>query len=474
MYNARTTMPKKKGSSMPRRNGLQQWPFLFCLPLLTLAALAGGCRKQAQAGPPPPPPEVAFLEIKPEAVILKKELPGRTTPYLVAEIRPQASGIIRQRLFTEGSDVKAGDVLYEIDPETYNAARDNAEAAVQAAKADQATSVAALKQAEAALVAAHAAENRAEANAEPLRLRARRYYELLASKAVSQQDYDDIASALKQSEAGIESAKAAVVSAEADILRAQAAILAADAAVAYAEAGLKSAVINLSYTKIAAPISGRIGRSAVTTGALVTAHQPVPLATIQQLDPIYVDVPQATAELLQLQRRLTDGRLTHNGSSTGAAALLLEDNTAYPEPGTLQFRDVTVDPSTGSFFLRLVFPNPKSTLLPGMFVRGVIDEGVNEQAILVPQQAVSRNSKGETTVLLVNADNTVRPQPVRVDRAVGNRWMISAGLTPGDRVIVEGSLRVRPGMVVNAVPFVDDRAGGAGPGNPSPSPAPAN
>ena len=449
---------------MTRRDKLLQWPCLLCLPLLTFALLASGCRKQTQAGPPPPPPEVAFMEVKPEAIILKKELPGRTTPYLVAEIRPQASGIIRQRLFTEGSDVKAGDVLYEIDPETYIAARDNAEAAVQAAKADHATAIAACKQSEAALVAAQAAKNRAEANAEPLRLRARRYYELLASKAVSQQDYDDIASALKQSEAGIESAKAAVVSAEADILRAQAAILAAEAGIAYAEAGLKAATINLSYTKIAAPISGRIGRSAVTTGALVTAHQPVPLATIQQLDPIYVDVPQATAELLQLQRRLTDGRLTHNGSSTGAAALLLEDNTAYPEPGTLQFRDVTVDPTTGSFFLRLVFPNPKSTLLPGMFVRGVIDEGVNEQAILVPQQAVSRNSKGETTVLLVNADNTVRPQPVRVDRAVGNRWMISAGLKPGDRVIVEGLQRARPGATVTPVPLAPAPAADANAG----------
>ncbi|HOG49670.1 MAG TPA: biotin/lipoyl-binding protein, partial [Lentisphaeria bacterium] len=332
---------------MSRRDGFLQWPFLFCLPLLALIMPACGCRKQVQAGPPPPPPEVAYLEVKIEAVVLKKELPGRTTPYLVAEIRPQASGIIRQRLFTEGSDVKAGDILYEIDAESYIAARDNAEAAVLAAKADQATAVAVLKQAEAALIDAEAAQNRAEANAEPLRLRYQRYFELLANKAVSQQDYDDIASALKRAESGIESAKAAVVSANADILRAQAAIQAAEAAVAHAEAGLKVAVINLSYTKITAPISGRIGRSAVTTGALVTAHQPVPLAIIQQLDPIYVDVPQATAELLQLQRRLSDGRLTHNGSTTSAATLLLEDNTAYPLPGALQFRDVTVDPTTG-------------------------------------------------------------------------------------------------------------------------------
>jgi len=456
MRNARNVISKKKGTSMSRRDGFLQWPLLFCLPLLALIMSACGCRQQqAQAGPPPPPPEVAYLEVKTEAVILKKELPGRTTPYLVAEIRPQASGIIRQRLFTEGSDVKAGDILYEIDAESYVAARDNAEAAVLAAKADQATAVAANKQAEAALVAAEAALNRAEANAEPLRLRSGRYGELLASKAVSQQDFDDVASALKQAESGIESAQAAVVSAQADIARAKAAIQAAEAAVAHAEAGLKVAVINLSYTKIAAPISGRIGRSAVTTGALVTAHQPVPLATIQQLDPIYVDVPQATAELLQLQRRLSDGRLTRNGSTTSEATLLLEDDTVYAEPGTLKFRDVTVDPTTGSFFLRLVFPNPQSILLPGMFVRGVIDEGVNEQAILVPQQAVSRGSKGETAVLLVAADNTVRVQPVRVDRAVGNRWMISDGLNPGDRVIVEGLQRARPGSAVSPVPLAN-------------------
>lgn len=443
---------------MSRRDGFLQWPLLFCLPLLTLITLTCGCRKQAEEGPPPGPPEVAYLEVKTEAVVLKKELPGRTSPYLVAEIRPQASGIIRKRLFTEGSDVKAGDVLYEIDAESYIAAHDNAEAAVLAAKADQAMAVAANKQAEAALVAAEAARNRAEANAEPLRLRAQRYYELLASKAVSQQDFDDVASALKQAEAGIESADAAVVSAKADIRRAEAAILAAEAAVAYAEAGLKTAVINLSYTKITAPISGRIGRSAVTTGALVTAHQPVPLATIQQLDPIYVDVPQATAELLQLHRRLRDGRLTRNGSTTNTATLLLEDDTVYSEPGTVKFRDVTVDPTTGSFFLRLVFPNPQSILLPGMFVRGVIDEGVNEQAILVPQQAVNRGSSGETTVLLVAADNTVRSQSIRVDRAVGNRWMVSDGLKPGDRVIVEGRQRIRPGSAVSPVPFVDPSA----------------
>ncbi len=440
---------------MTRRYGLPSSLILFGLPLLSLALLSGGCGQQPQtaAAAPPPPPEAAYIDVAPEALTLKKELPGRTTPYLVAEIRPQASGIIRQRLFTEGADVKAGDILYEIDPETYIAARDNAAAAVLAAQADQATAAAALKQSEAALVAAKAARSRAEANAVPLRLRTARYRELLLNKAVSQQDYDDIAAALAQAEAGIESADAAMVGAEADILRAQAAIQAAEATVAYAEAGLKTAVINLSYTKITAPISGRIGRSTVTTGALVTAHQPVALATIQQLDPIYVDVPQATAELLQLQRRLADGRLTHNGSATGTAALLLEDSTSYSEPGTLQFRDVTVNPTTGSFYLRLVFPNPKTTLLPGMFVRAVVDEGVNEQAILIPQQAVSRNSKGETTVMLINGDNTVRPQPVRVDRAVGNRWMISAGLQPGDRVIVEGLQRARPGATVTPVPL---------------------
>ena len=259
---------------MSRRDGFLQWPLLFCLPLLTLITLTCGCRKQAEEGPPPGPPEVAYLEVKTEAVVLKKELPGRTSPYLVAEIRPQASGIIRKRLFTEGSDVKAGDVLYEIDAESYIAAHDNAEAAVLAAKADQATAVAANKQAEAALVAAEAARNRAEANAEPLRLRAQRYYELLASKAVSQQDFDDVASALKRRKPALK-APMRRGGRQGRYPARRGRYPAAEAAVAYAEAGLKTAVINLSYTKITAPISGRIGRSAVT-GATVTAHQPVP------------------------------------------------------------------------------------------------------------------------------------------------------------------------------------------------------
>ena len=438
-------MSHSKRSSLPLR--------IMAPALLPAVILLASCNKEQQAGPAPTPPaEVSFIEIKTESAVLKKELPGRTTPYQIAEIRPQASGIITKRLFTEGTDVQMGDVLYEIDPSSYEAAKDSAEAAVNVAKANHSTSIAALSAARAALTAAKAAQTRAVANAEPLRLRTARFQELLSSKAVSQQDYDDSAAALKQSEAGIDSAAAAVVSAEADIQRAEAAVKAAEAAIQTAEAALASAEINLAYTKITAPISGRIGRSAITTGALVTAHQPLALATIQQLNPIYVDVPQATAELLQLRRRLADGRLSQNGSYSGQASLLLEDNSEYELKGVVQFREVSVDPTTGSFILRLVFANPKNDLLPGMFVRAIIDEGANNNAILVPQQCVSRNASGDALVMTVGADNTVEAKMIHIDRAIGNKWLVSEGLKVGDRVIREGLLRARPGAVVNPVP----------------------
>ena len=421
--------------------------------LLSAVLLLAGCKKEEQAGPAQSPPtEVSFIEIKTESVTLKKELPGRTAPYMVAVIRPQASGIITKRLFTEGTDVQMGDVLYEIDPSNYEAAQNSAEAALNVAKANHSTSIAALGAVRATLSAAKAAQSRAIANAEPLRLRTARFQELLSSKAVSQQDYDDSAAALKQAEAGIDSAEAGVISAEADIQRAEAAVKAAAAAIETAEAALAQAVINLAYTKITAPISGRIGRSAVTSGALVTAHQPLPLATIQQLNPIYVDVPQSTAELLQLRRRLADGRLSQNGSYGGQASLLLEDNSEYQLKGMIQFREVSVNPTTGSSILRLVFANPKNELLPGMFVRAVIDEGTNNDAILVPQQCVSRNTRGDAMAMVITANNTVETKMLRIDRAIGNKWLVSDGLKAGDRVIVEGSQRIRPGSIVNPVP----------------------
>jgi membrane fusion protein (multidrug efflux system) len=348
---------------------------------------------------------VAVVTVQAEPVVLTTELPGRTSAFLVAEIRPQVNGLIQKRLFTEGSDVKAGQSLYEIDPAPFQAALDTAEAALR----------------------------RSEATLPSIRSRVERYKDLLADRAVSQQDYDDAASALNQAEADIQ----------------------------YWKASAQTARINLGYTHVTAPISGRIGRSSVTDGALVTAYQPVPLATIQQLDPIYVDVPQSTAELLRLQRRLEDGQLNRDGANQKKVKLLLEDGTEYPQEGTLQFRDVTVDPTTGSFILRIVFPNPKAILLPGMFVRAVVEEGVHEQAILVPQQAVSRDLKGNPLTLVVDAEQKVQQRKLALDRAIGDKWLVSSGLAAGDRVLVEGMQRVRPGAAVKAVAFKAARPDGA-------------
>jgi len=227
----------------------------------------------------------------------------------------------------------------------------------------------------------------------------------------------------------------------------------AKAVIQQAEAALETARINLGYTKITAPISGRIGRSNVTDGAIVTAYQPIPLATIQQIDPIYVDVPQSTTELLRLRRNLRHGRLNQNGTNQNKVNLILEDGTAYPLEGTLQFRDVTVDPTTGSVILRVVFPNPEGVLLPGMFVRAVVKEGVSMQAIMIPQQAVSRDPKGNPIALIVDDAGKVQQRMLTLDRAIGNKWLVSSGLAPGDRLIVEGLQKVRTGASVKEVPF---------------------
>ena len=356
-----------------------------------------GCDRQQQSPPPPPVPEVATVTVQPQQIVLTTELPGRTSAYRIAEIRPQVNGLIQERLFTEGSDVQAGQVLYQIDSAHFQAALDNAKAAFA----------------------------KAEANLPSIRLRAERYRELLPDKAVSQQELDDAAAAEKQIQAEIEIWKAMV----------------------------ETARINLGYTRVTAPISGRIGRSNVTDGALVTAHQPVPLATIQQLDPIYVDLPQSTTELLRLRSRMEDGRLKHDGMNQKKVNLILEDGTAYSSEGTLQFRDVTVDPTTGSVILRVVFPNPKGLLLPGMFVRAVVKEGVNEQAILIPQQAVSRDPKGNPLALIVDAEGKVQQRMLTIERAIGDQWLVTSGLAPSDRVIAEGMQRVRPGASVKEVPF---------------------
>jgi membrane fusion protein (multidrug efflux system) len=342
-------------------------------------------------------PEVAVVVIQPERVAITTELAGRTSAYLVAEVRPQVSGIIKERLFNEGGDVKAGSMLYQIDPAIYQAAYASAKAALA----------------------------KSEANLTPTRLKAERYKELVAIKAVSRQDYDDITAALKQAEADIEASKAAV----------------------------ETARINLAYTRVAAPISGRIGKSSVTVGALVTASQGAALATIQQLDPIYVDVTQSSSNLLQLKRSMASGRLKHDGVNGAKVKLLLEDGTPYPLEGVLKFSDVTVDPSTGSVILRTVFPNPKHILLPGMYVRAILEEGVNEQAILVPQQGITRDPKGNAVAMVVDSSEKVEQRVLKIDRAIGDKWLVSEGLKPGDRLIVEGFQKIRPGVSVKVVPF---------------------
>jgi membrane fusion protein, multidrug efflux system len=380
----------------PNQNvhGQTRWGVVVAT-LLTAVVMVGCDRPQAPR--PPSVPEVATATVQPQQIVLTTELPGRTSPYRVAEIRPQVSGLIQKRLFTEGSDVQAGQVLYQIDPAPFQAAYDNAKAAL----------------------------GRAEANLPSIRLRTERYKELLPDKAVSQQEYDDAAASLKQAEADSEFWKAMV----------------------------ETARINLGYTHVTAPISGRTGKSNVTDGALVTAYQAVALTTIQQLDPIYVDVPQSTTELLRLKRRMEDGRLKRDGTNQSKVSLLLGDSTAYPVEGTLQFRDVTVDPTTGSVILRIVFPNPKSILLPGMFVRAVVKEGVSEQAILIPQEAVSRDPKGNALALIVDDTGKVQQRMLTIDRAIGDKWLVTSGLGPGDRVIVEGLQRARPGASVKEVPL---------------------
>jgi len=331
--------------------------------------------------------EVAVVTLQPERVTITTELPGRTAPFLVAEIRPQVNGLIQKRLFTEGAEIEAGQELYRIDPAPFQAAVD-----------------------------------RVKANLPTLQFRASRYKEALLDKAVSQQDFDDADAALKQ-----------------------------------VEAELRTAQINLDYTHIVSPITGRIGTSTVTEGAIVTAYQPMALATIQQLDPIYVDVPQSANEVLRLKRSLKEGSLNQDDEiHQKKVKLILADGTPYSLEGTLQFKDVTVDPTTGSVILRAVFPNPENILLPGMFVRAVIIEGVNEQALLAPQQGVARNPKGNPVALVVGAGEKVEQRMLALDRAIGDKWLVTSGLNPGDRVIVEGVQKAKPGTIVKAIPFEAD------------------
>jgi len=364
--------------------------------LTALVAVAAACgRGPDSAVQAPPPPEVGVVTLESERVPLETEMPGRTMARLVAEVRPQVNGLLVDRLFEEGADVRAGQLLYRIDDAPYRAAVEQASAA--------------LAQAEAAVPAARA--------------RAERLRSLADDRAVGEQDADDAAAALSVAEANVAAARAA----------------------------LEAAQIQLQRAPIRSPISGRSGRSSVTVGALVTAHQPAPLVVIQQLDPIHVDVTRSSTELLRLRRALADGTLHRDADGGSSVRLLLEDGTPYAHPGTLQFQDVSVDPATGAVSLRLLFPNPDNVLLPGMFVRAVLEEGVVDAAVLAPQQGVTRDSRGNAVALVVGEGNTVEHRELELGRAIGDRWLVLSGLTAGDRLIVEGMQRVRPGSTVTPV-----------------------
>jgi membrane fusion protein (multidrug efflux system) len=410
-------------------------------PFVAVALLASltltGCNRKQEA-PTPPVPEVTVVTVQPQSVVLKSELPGRTSSYLVAEIRPQVNGLIQKRLFTEGSDVKAGQVLYQIDPAPYQAALDNAAANLTAMQKGT-------ERAKATLVASIAGLKRHQSMLTLAKTNYKRYENMFKTHAASAMDRD-------QSATDVDVVEAALRVAEAQVESDKKAVAAAEASIKQAEAAMETVRINLGYTKITAPITGRIGRSTVTEGAIVTAYQPTPMATIQQLDPIYVDVPQSTMAVNRLKRSLANGRLKENG--TDKVKIIQEDGSVYPVEGSLKFRDVTVDPTTGSVILRIVVSNPNGILLPGMFVQAVVDEGVHEKAILVPQQSVSRDSKGNPTALVVGADGKVQHRAIMTDRAIGNQWLVTSGLAQGDQLIVEGMQKVPrdPDAPVKAVP----------------------
>ena len=416
--------------------------------LLVFGLITSGCGSK-QAAPPPATPEVSIVTVQPERVVLTTELPGRTSAYFVAEIRPQVNGIIQKRLFDEGSDVKAGQVLYQIDPAAFQAAYDNAAANLAVVKK-------APDRARASLESSIASVTRQRATLELARTNRWRFEELFKGKSVSASQRD-------QAVTEAEVAEAALRVAEAQVQNDREAVAAAEAAIPQAEAALKTAQINLEYTRITAPISGRIGKSNVTVGALAKAFQDSAFATIQQLDPIYVDATQSSANLLQLQRNMAAGRIKGTGPDRARVKLLLEDGTPYSLEGALKFSEVTVDPSTGSFILRMIFPNPKQILLPGMYVRAVVQEGEIDRAIVVPQQGVSRDPKGNAVALIVDDSSKVQQRMITVDRAIGDRWLVASGLAPGERVIVEGVQKVRPGTSVKVLPFQDRGTSGTAP-----------
>lgn len=389
-------MPK-----LPRR-------LMFLSPALAIVLAACG-----GATPPPqmPAPAVTVVTLKAEPVTLTRELPGRTTPFMVAEVRPQVTGIVQDQLFTEGGLVEAGQALYQLDDATYRADYNSARALL----------------------------SRAQAALEVARMNAERAAELVKTGVISKQDSENAIATLQQAEADVRVAKAA----------------------------LASSKVVLDYARITSPIAGRIGKSSVTRGALVTANQDMQLATVQQLDPVYVDLTQSASELLQLRKELAAGTLTE--ASDVPVTILLEDGSRYPHSGKMKFADVSVDPTTGSFLLRIVVPNPDSFLLPGMYVRAVVSSGRRQNGLLVPQRGIARDPKGNATAMVVGEDGKVEPRVVQVSRTIGDQWLVDGGLTAGDRVIIEGLQKVQPGIEVQVTEAMPDAKPGADEPDPGPS-----
>lgn len=366
--------------------------------MLLFTSLVAACSSEESQRSAPQAPAVTVVTLKSEPVTLTRELPGRTNAWQVAEVRPQVSGIVEKRLFTEGGVVEAGEPLYQLDDATYEADHASARAALQ----------------------------RAEASLHVARLNAERMAELVKTGAVSKQENDNAIAALEQAEADV----------------------------AVAKANAKRTKVQLDYARISAPISGRIGKSSVTQGALVTANQAEPLATIRQLDPVYVDLTQSATELMELRKSVAAGELSPAGNLP--VTILLEDGNRYEHQGKLAFSEVSVEPSTGSYLLRVVVPNPDHLLMPGMYVRAVVGHGVRENAVLVPQQGIARDPKGNASAMVVNDEGKVEARPVVVSRTVGNHWLVEKGLAAGDRVIIEGLQKIRPGAAVNATEASDE------------------
>lgn len=384
---------------MNKNRGLT--PLAAVLMLSGSLALTACDKKDPQQTEQQQAPEVGIITLKSTPLKITTDLPGRTSSFRVAEVRPQVSGIILKRNFVEGSDIKAGESLYQIDPATYQAAYDSA-------KGDLA---------------------QAQANAQIAATTVRRYKPLMGTKYISQQDYDTAVATQSQTAAAVVAARAAV----------------------------ESARINLAYTKVTSPIDGRIGKSSVTEGALVTSAQTTALASVQQLDPVYVDVTQPSEDFMRLREELASGKLQQiNGKAE--VKLLLQNGSEYAQSGVLEFSDVTVDETTGSITLRAIFPNPDHHLLPGMFVRARLDEGTNPNALLVPQQGVTRTPTGQATAMVVGPDNKVESRNLTADRAIGDKWLVTEGLNAGDRVIITGLQRVKPGATVTPQEVSDDGA----------------